>query len=171
MLQTIRAAKKRSSGAKAAGFTIIEVMIVIAVAGLIMGIVFLAVPALQRNARTSQRNADAQLILAAVNECLTNKNNIISSCSSNTDIDAFLDRGKLRALTEATTVAQVTTTGQTTARTAAGDAIDDTWRVSYNTKCNEAGDSGIVVTNQREYAIMYGVENSAGKTVVRCLQG
>ena len=155
---------------KVAGFTIIEVMIVLAIAGLIMGIVFLAVPALQRNARTSQRNSDAQLILSAVNECLTNKNNVIGSCDTNTEVDAFLDRSKLRALDEATAAAQVTQTGQTTARTAAGSPIDSTWRVSFNTKCGTDGSSASVVTNPREYAIMYGVENSAGNVVVRCIQ-
>lgn len=155
---------------KVAGFTIIEVMIVLAIAGLIMGIVFLAVPALQRNARTSQRNSDAQLILSAVNECLTNKNNVIGSCDTNTEVDAFLDRSKLRALDEATVPAQVTQSGQTTARTAAGSPIDATWRVSFNTKCGTDGSSATVVTNPREYAIMYGVENSGGNVVVRCIQ-
>ena len=37
------------------GFTIIEVMIVLAIAGLIILIVFLAVPALQRNGRNTQQ--------------------------------------------------------------------------------------------------------------------
>jgi prepilin-type N-terminal cleavage/methylation domain-containing protein len=36
-----------------AGFTIIEVLIVLAIAALILLIVFLAVPALQRNARNN----------------------------------------------------------------------------------------------------------------------
>ncbi len=153
------------------GFTIIEVLIVLAIAGLIMLIVFLAVPALQRNTRTQQRNADADLIIASVNECLSNKNGQVGSCDTVGEVDPFLDRTKLQQLTEASAAAQVTTAGQTTARTAAGTAIDATWRVSYNTKCNAAGDGGTVVTNQREYAIMYGVENTAGNTVVRCKQG
>jgi prepilin-type N-terminal cleavage/methylation domain-containing protein len=44
------------------GFTIIEVMIVLAIAGLILMIVFLAVPALERTARNTQRKHDAELI-------------------------------------------------------------------------------------------------------------
>lgn len=47
---------------KADGFTIIEVLIVMAIAGLIMVVVFLAVPALQRNSRNQARRADARLI-------------------------------------------------------------------------------------------------------------
>ena len=40
------------------GFTIVEVMIVLAIAGLILAIVFIAVPALQRNSRNTGRRAD-----------------------------------------------------------------------------------------------------------------
>lgn len=50
------------------GFTIIEVLIVLAIAGLILLIVFLAVPALQRNSRNTQRKNDVAAILAAVSE-------------------------------------------------------------------------------------------------------
>jgi prepilin-type N-terminal cleavage/methylation domain-containing protein len=42
---------------RASGFTIIEVMIVLAIAGLILAIVFFAVPQLQRNARDNQRQS------------------------------------------------------------------------------------------------------------------
>ena len=44
------------------GFTIIEVLIVLAIAGLIMVVVFLAVPALQRNSRNNSRKADARYL-------------------------------------------------------------------------------------------------------------
>src|SRR6476659_351152 len=56
------------------GFTIIEVMIVLAIAGLIMLIVFLAVPALQRNSRNTQAKNAAAAILATINEYQTNNN-------------------------------------------------------------------------------------------------
>ncbi|HET9173763.1 MAG TPA: type II secretion system protein [Candidatus Saccharimonadales bacterium] len=54
------------------GFTIIEVMIVLAIAGLILLIVFLAVPALQRNSRNTQRKNDVSALLGAVNEYTSN---------------------------------------------------------------------------------------------------
>ncbi|HSW79441.1 MAG TPA: type II secretion system protein [Candidatus Saccharimonadales bacterium] len=50
----------------ARGFTIIEVLIVLAIAGLIMIIVFLAVPSLQRSSRNTQRKHDASLITATL---------------------------------------------------------------------------------------------------------
>lgn len=54
------------------GFTIIEVLIVLAIAGLILLIVFLAVPALQRSARNTSRKNDAAALLGAINEYTDN---------------------------------------------------------------------------------------------------
>ena len=58
--------QKLNEGNKEKGFTIIEVMIVLAIAGLILLIIFLAVPALQRNVRNTQRKTDVTAIAAAV---------------------------------------------------------------------------------------------------------
>lgn len=57
---------------KQEGFTIIEVLIVLAIAGLILLIVFLAVPALQRNSRNTQRKEDASKALGALQEAVNN---------------------------------------------------------------------------------------------------
>ena len=54
------------------GFTIIEVMIVLAIAGLIMGIVFIAVPALQRSSHNTQRRSDASHLASIINEYASN---------------------------------------------------------------------------------------------------
>jgi prepilin-type N-terminal cleavage/methylation domain-containing protein len=59
---------------KSEGFTIIEVMIVLAIAGLILLIVFLAVPALQRNAHNTSIKNDVSAVLGAVNEWSNNNN-------------------------------------------------------------------------------------------------
>jgi prepilin-type N-terminal cleavage/methylation domain-containing protein len=56
------------------GFTIIEVLIVLAIAALILLIVFLAVPALQRSAKNSQRRTDATALSTAINEYIANNN-------------------------------------------------------------------------------------------------
>ena len=57
---------------KESGFTIIEVLIVLAIAGLILLVVFLAVPALQRNSRNTQAKNAASAILGAVSEFSNN---------------------------------------------------------------------------------------------------
>jgi prepilin-type N-terminal cleavage/methylation domain-containing protein len=54
------------------GFTIIEVMIVLAIAGLIMAIVFFAVPQLQRNARDNQRQSVANRVKAELDTFASN---------------------------------------------------------------------------------------------------
>ena len=48
------------------GFTITEMMIVLALAGLILLIIFQAIPALQRSSRNNQRRQDIQTMLGAV---------------------------------------------------------------------------------------------------------
>jgi prepilin-type N-terminal cleavage/methylation domain-containing protein len=59
---------------RAQGFTIIEVLIVLAIAALILLIVFLAVPSLQRNARNTQRRSDAANLGSAVANFESNAN-------------------------------------------------------------------------------------------------
>lgn len=66
--------KKRTEG-----FTIIEVLIVLAIAGLILLIVFLAVPALQRNSRNTSRRDDVARVLGAAQEVLNNNNGDVSA--------------------------------------------------------------------------------------------
>lgn len=67
MLSTIKNRKEK-------GFTIIEVLIVLAIAGLILLVVFLAVPALQRNARNTQRKEDVASIMGGISEFINNNN-------------------------------------------------------------------------------------------------
>lgn len=59
---------------KQRGFTVIEVMIVLAVAGLSILIVFMAVPALRRNNRNAQRKTDVANYLAAAQDVINNNN-------------------------------------------------------------------------------------------------
>lgn len=61
------------------GFTIIEVLIVLAIAGLILLVVFLAVPALQRNSRNTQRQNDVAGILGGMSEYVNNNNGELPS--------------------------------------------------------------------------------------------
>ena len=54
------------------GFTIIEVVIVLAIAGLIFLVVFLAVPQLQASRRDTQRRSDAGRLGAAIEQVAAN---------------------------------------------------------------------------------------------------
>lgn len=66
------------------GFTIIEVMIVLAIAGLILLIVFLAVPQLQRSNRNTSRKGDAGHISSAINAFLSNNQGVQPATGSGT---------------------------------------------------------------------------------------
>ena len=59
------------------GFTIIEVVLVLAIAGLIFLMVFLALPALQRGQRDSQRESDLGRMMSQINSFQSiNKGNV-----------------------------------------------------------------------------------------------
>lgn len=78
---------KKSKEESQRGFTIIEVMIVLAIAGLILLIVFLAIPALQRNGRNTQRKSDVSALLAAVSEYASNNNGSLpNTCSGSNPV-------------------------------------------------------------------------------------
>ena len=88
------------------GFTIIEVVLVLAIAGLIFLMVFLALPALQRSQRDTQRKRQADMIIAALNNYTSNNRNrngiggLWGHCTSKSDttnvICALVDKGYLK---------------------------------------------------------------------------
>jgi prepilin-type N-terminal cleavage/methylation domain-containing protein len=139
---------------KTEGFTIIEVLIVLAIAGLIMVIVFIAVPALQRSQRNEARNNDARLVGNAVNECLSNRNGQVASCSA---IGA-------NAVVAPANPSQLTTTP---AVGNAGTLTQAQWQ--FNSTCDNSGNitGG---TSARQFAVTYLVETSSGSTN-RCISG
>ena len=57
------------------GFTIIEVVLVLAIAGLIFLMVFIALPALQRSQRNTQRKDDLARFITAITEYKSNNGN------------------------------------------------------------------------------------------------
>ena len=61
------------------GFTIIEVVLVLAIAGLIFLMVFLALPALQRNQRDTQRKNDLSRVQSAINSFQANNRGTLPS--------------------------------------------------------------------------------------------
>ena len=73
-------------------FTIIEVVLVLAIAGLIFLMVFIALPALQRNQRDAQRKRDIdRLASALINYKSNNRNKYLSLSNHNGDDKNFVD--------------------------------------------------------------------------------
>ena len=68
------------------GFTIIEVVLVLAIAGLIFLMVFVALPALQRSQRDTQRRDDmARLVTAVQNHMSNNRNSVPTTFAASQD--------------------------------------------------------------------------------------
>lgn len=72
------------------GFTIIEVVLVLAIAGLIFLMVFVALPALQRGQRDSQRRNDMSRFISQITSYQTNNSGSIPAANA-TSMDKFLD--------------------------------------------------------------------------------
>lgn len=156
MLQNIKQRKE--------GFTIIEVLIVLAIAGLILLVVFLAVPALQRNSRNTQIKNAAASILGAVSEYQTNNNG-----ASPTDVTVD-DAGKV-------TVSGAAGTTSSEAKVQGGYVVSDGTTMPSTTgqlvvnlghKCNGNDFSG--TTTPRSYSVGYRIENSGGSTATQCTE-
>ena len=155
------------------GFSIIEVLIVLAIAGLIMLIVFLAVPALQRNARNNDYSAEANRYASAFQEVQSNKGGgflTVGSETSGTNTDA----GKLWSAANPKTFTTVTVwvsgpaAAVPTAPTSDGN-FSNTIYVMQNFKCASpdswARDTGSVST--RQTSILFTTESRTG-VVTKC---
>ncbi len=144
---------------KQQGFTIIEVMIVLVIAAVILLIVFLAVPALQRNSRNTQIRSDVSNILGAVNEYSGNHNGRLPDgvCAGddgvlrasddgacNTETSAEI--GKIRAGTTVSTGTEMPTDTNTVV-------------VSLGEQCND-DKTGFGDSNSRSVAAGFLVETS-----------
>lgn len=154
------------------GFTIIEVLIVLAIAGLIMVIVFLAVPSLQRNSRNTQREADVSKIAAAISQCMANRNGQTGSCNTQALLEGAggLDTSKFQQL-QATTSGSTTTAAVTYGSTAptADDAGLSKATFTFGQKCDATG-SGITGGQSRQAVIQYRAEAATvSASAIRCL--
>ena len=67
---------------KEKGFTLIEIVLVLAIAGLLLVIVFLAVQGAQRSRRDTQRKHDAAIALAGVESCASNHDGQYTLCKN-----------------------------------------------------------------------------------------
>lgn len=111
---------------KTKGFTIIEVVLVLAIAGLIFLMVFLALPALQRSQRDTQRRDDLSRFASAYTSARSNTGGTspftfsattgVMSAAPTTFVTGYLTNGGSNFNDPGRTAAyQFTTTGVTTA--------------------------------------------------------
>ena len=148
------------------GFTIIEIMIVLAIAGLILLIVFLAVPALQRNARNTQRKDDMSKVLGAVSEYLSNNNGQLptSSGAFNTIFsDSSVNFGYYTSANVTYNYASTAYGSAPAAPTSADNAV------IYNYLTCSGNTASTANATQRSIIAYYAIEGSGG-AVAQCVQ-
>lgn len=137
---------KQASG----GFTIIEVVLVLAIAGLIFLMVFLALPQLQASRRDTQRKSDAGRILAGAENFASNRNGVYPS-SVDSDWIATNMPGDF---TDPSGIAYDFVSNQT----ALDDSSAGTIYYSIGSQCTTDGSSGFVPGAPRDIAVQMKLE-------------
>lgn len=143
-------------GYKDGGFTIIEVLIVLAVAGLIMAIVLVAIPQLQRNQRdTARRNVVDRVITELGN--YAGNNNGDYPFTDNTEMTDFVDR----YITNEVDISNPSTGNQYTLErrtVTTGNPTADQLFIIPGGTCNGEAAAGTYSANAREFAIRVQLE-------------
>lgn len=159
---------KRRATKTGGGFTIIEVMIVLAIAGLIMLIVFLAVPALQRSSRNTQRKNDAAAIGGAIANFISNNGGTLPGSAGTDSTDAnsvdFCAGATCPSATANFEVAKLgiylpanVTLGSSAAP---GNQTNSTVYVDKGYSCNSTN-TGVGAASTRTAAILYAIESGS----------
>lgn len=144
------------------GFTIIEVLIVLAIAGLIMLVVFLAVPALQRSQRNNARKSEASRLAAVINDCLANKNGDATQCDSPDEIGFTLAAG-IGAL-------PITEYNELKTVKASATASDASTTQAIYQLSAQCGTGAFTTGSNRQYAVGYKYESGSNQ-VWACING
>lgn len=134
------------------GFTIIEVLIVLAIAGLIMLVVFLAVPSLQRNQRNTQYRNEASRLLGAYNEISANN---AGSVLTSTDQAAVLAAANVKNISTLTIEAHSATAAVTNVNTAV---------IRTGAKCTGPASNATLAGSTRQVVVIFTIETSGGTT-------
>lgn len=165
------------------GFTIIEVVLVLAIAGLIFLMVFIALPALQRSQRDTQRRDDMARFLSQINQYQANNSGKIPGDTAPTEADyqtfisnylrvgsdTFADPSTgtdyhVIKLTKCTSSACAsTTTSTTTNATGTGDSSakgDSMGEISVYTNATCNGEEPKYVQGDRKIAITIKLEGA-----------
>ena len=164
------------------GFTIIEVVLVLAIAGLIFLMVFIALPALQRSQRNTQRGDDLSRILTAVNSYQSNNNGKLPFRTDGTNLtidDQFVAR-YVDDNCETSDGEEYTSCGDqftdpdgtiygfsyegnvsSDGTTAEGETMDHIFHVYTNATCGDSEGTVDLGSGDRQVAIVYFMEGGA----------
>lgn len=168
------------------GFTIIETLIVLAVAGFILLLIFEAIPTLQRNSRNNQRRQDVQTILADVShyelndsgkfpdDCGDTSQAACTQAGGSTPNDYFLRFTATKLSIYATNgysghdiILKTLSSDQTSPdyHASEGPVTDPNKVYIYNYQhCDTAGKSTVQGAGYSDVVALYAVENSSSTT-------
>jgi len=156
------------------GFTIIEVLIVLAIAGLIMVVVFLAVPALQRSGRNNALNTDANNILTAVGNYSSSNGGTLpaslNGAASATASGGVLTIGASGTNQETAKVDSGAATVYLNGTTITSASPIGTIQIVTGTAgtCNSTGTGLGSAGSPRSYAVLYVAESGSGN-ILKCV--
>jgi prepilin-type N-terminal cleavage/methylation domain-containing protein len=154
------------------GFTIIEVMIVLAIAGLIILIVLLAVPALQRNGRNTAIKNDASVVAGNVGEFASNNDGAMPTAAKstcNTTVTGPFDINNASGTKSTVKVQGSTQTICTDATVAKITPDAGNLYVDFGAKCAAVTATDVTPVKQgRATAIVYAIE-AGGSLKAACL--
>ena len=160
--------KKGDFDSQRGGFTIIEVSLVLAIAGLIFLMVFVALPALQRSSRDAQRKEDITALVNAIKKYQSNNRGALPSTTANwTDVKNNYLGGNFKDPDGGAYKITVEKCNKATG-VACGDKYSSSkmtfpngYKMYVVTQAKCSGDESTGVTassNPRKYAVLYKLE-------------
>ena len=138
------------------GFTIIEVVLVLAIAALIFLMIFVAWPALQKSQRDTARKDDAAVVASAIGSYKSNSSGSASGLTT-TNLRTYVDKLSQYDKTSISEFEVVNAPGTTGSSSAAKLTV---YRAS---KCNTSGQATATGGTSRTAAIVVQLETPAGQ--------
>lgn len=157
------------------GFTIIEVVLVLAIAGLIFLMVFIALPALQRSQRDSARKSEVGTVASAITSYQSNNRGSSPTAiqigqyitGNNSDT---LDSGSTIIVRSTSYTAPITLTANLPATANAADNVlyADQMKVYFGYKCDPASNTSLIRGTSRQASIAVALESGPATGSVYC---
>jgi prepilin-type N-terminal cleavage/methylation domain-containing protein len=162
---------------KAKGFTIIEVVLVLAIAGLIFLMVFIALPALQRSQRDSARKSEVGTVVSSIQSYMSNNRNrtpnalqitqyVTGSTSATT-----LESGTTITIPNITDAATVDLVADITGDGSAATTVaQDQIKVYYGYKCSIDSNNDPILAQgtTKQAAVVTALESGPASGTVYC---
>lgn len=138
------------------GFTIIEVLIVLAIAATIILIALQAVPALNRNSRNTKRKTDIANLVSAINEYAGNNSGTLPTAASDMTANVKFQQYSTSSVTSSPLTASgtVANPNSDTAITVVPGGVCDTSTTNVG---------GATYSSARNFVVLYTLEGSPAK--------